>query len=191
MIEIQSGLRTRANAERFGHPSGQLTCTGNKVGVEVGIERICQSEADPFGDLQVPFDVTLRVDDGGLSCFSGSDQIGCVAKPLVDELLVQQIGPLHCLFLFLSVPRFPGKSDELEVPCIFKWDSAGRRRGSCWEESRPPRLPNLSPSSAGGKLQKPNSIELGGIVRFVAGHPSDEQQEGNVTVSYTHLTLPT
>src|SRR4030067_211446 len=94
MIEIQSGLGTRADSERFGHPCEQLTCTGNKVGVEVRVEGIRQSEAHPLGDLEITVHIPLRVDDGGPSGFRGTDQIGRIAESFIDELLDEQIGLL-------------------------------------------------------------------------------------------------
>jgi len=74
--QLKTGLGTRADAERFGHPRRQLTCAGNKVGVEMCVQAIRQSEAHPFGDLEITIHIPLRVDDGGLPGFSGTDQIG-------------------------------------------------------------------------------------------------------------------
>ncbi len=74
---------------------GQLTCTGNKVGVEVRFEGIRQSEAHPLGDLEITVHTPLRVDDGGYSGSRRTDQIGRIADLFMDERHDEQIGWLH------------------------------------------------------------------------------------------------
>ena len=61
--------------------------TGDEIGVEVREEDVANLQAVPFGRIEIPLHVALRIDDDGRPALAVADEVRRVRETIEVELL--------------------------------------------------------------------------------------------------------
>ena len=88
-------LRPCPSTQTDGGPRAisELEMAGDEVGVEMGQEHVANPQAVPFGRIDVPLHVALRIDDDGRTALAVADKVRRVGETIEVELL-ENHGPL-------------------------------------------------------------------------------------------------